>query len=102
MFDSLRTELRKLRKRLGPRRHKSKPVVLDLDEGFDYAKLASQCRTVNEYNQLHIGLENVCTPRELAEIAKLARSRWGFKATRSWLKNYQTWTPDLFELAARL
>jgi hypothetical protein len=52
---------------------------------------------VNEYNQLHIGLENVCTPRELAEIAKLARSRWGFKATRSWLKNYQTWTPDLFD-----
>lgn len=97
MFSYLRTELRKLQKRLRPRRHKSKHVVLDLDEGFDYVKLASHCRTVNEYNQLHIGLENVCTPRELAEIAKLATSRWGFKATRSWLKNYQIWTPELFD-----
>jgi hypothetical protein len=100
MFDYLRTVQRKLQKKLRPRRRKE-VVVFDIDGDFDYLELAARCRTQNEFNRLHIGLENVCTPGELAEIAKLAKARKGLAATRSWLKNYQMWTPELFDAPQR-
>jgi hypothetical protein len=98
MFASLRTALRGVQKKVRPRQRKE-VVVFDID-GIDYPELAARCRTQNEFNRLHIGLENVCTPLELAEIATLAASRKGFPATRSWLKNYRAWTPDLFDAPA--
>ena len=100
MFDSLRTVLRRVQKKVRPPQRKE-VVVFDLDGDLDYMALAARCRTQNEFNRLHIGLENVCTPRELADIAKLAKSRKGFAATRSWLKSYRTWTPELFDAPQR-
>ena len=100
MFDLLRTTLRRLQKKLRPRQRKE-VVVSDIDVGFDYLELASRCQTQNEFNRLHIGLENLCSPREIAEIAKLADSCGSFEATRSWLKNFLMWTPELFETPQR-
>ena len=96
MFDSLRKALRKLRKRLRLR-PRDKAAVFEIVGDFNYLELAARCPTQNKLNRLHIGLENVCTPRELAEIDKLARSRREFEATRLWLKKYQMWTPELFD-----
>jgi hypothetical protein len=101
MFDSVRKALRKLKKKLRPRQRKVKlnrdeAIVFGIEGSFDYPKLAARCRTQNEFNRLHIGLENVCTPRELANITKLV-----FPATRSWLKHYHTWTPELFDAPQR-
>lgn len=100
MFDSLRTVLRRVQKKVRPPRRKE-VVVFDIGGGFDYPELAARCRTQNEFNRLHIGLENVCTPLELAEIATLAASRKAFPATRAWLKTYRGWTPELFDAPQR-
>src|SRR5262245_35587184 len=106
MFDSVRAALRKLERRLRVRQRSfmlnlADAVDFHIEGSFDYPKLAARCRTQNEFNRLHIGLENVCTPRELAAIAELVKRRGGFPATRSWLKNYHAWMPALLDAPQR-
>lgn len=65
--------------------------------GFDYLKLASRCGTQNSFNRLHIELENVCTPVELASVASLARHRRFPQQGRNWLEKLHRWKPELFD-----
>jgi hypothetical protein len=87
-----------LQKALRKRRPKEFIVYnIEPDSDFDYLKLASACRTQNAFNRLHIGLENICTPLEVAEIAKLASSSKSPEAIGSWLKKFRLWIPELFD-----
>jgi hypothetical protein len=95
VLDRLRRKLRKFHKKLWPKRHEI--ILPETGKGFDYLELSSSCRTQNEFNRLHIGLENICTPLEIAGFAKLAKSRASLEATRSWLQKHEKRTPELFQ-----
>ena len=56
------------------------------DDSFDYLNSTATRRTQNMFNRLHIELENVCTPRQLVDIAKLAETSGLPPPTRTWLK----------------
>jgi hypothetical protein len=84
---------------------------------LDYATLAARCRTQNEFNRLHIDLENVLTPAEIAELTQLEEvgpeddavnrevKRSGPKPVgglkrgtlSAWLGRLRNWAPQLFE-----
>ena len=68
---------------------------------FDYAELASHCRTQNEFNRLHIELENVLTPLELADIAGQADIGAHPRPTHAWIEKIRKWTPQLFDTPQR-
>lgn len=86
-----------------------RPESFDLDcfdiatgGSFDYLKLASRCTTENTFNRLHIELENICTPLELAEIVELAKTRRGFpRHGLRWLKRLRRLSPEAFEAPPR-
>jgi hypothetical protein len=73
------------------------PAEIEADRGFDYAELASRCRTQNEFNRLRIALENILTPAEIAGIAKLAVPAKSAERTQAWLDRLRKWQPNLFE-----
>lgn len=63
----------------------------------DYLARAARCATVNQFNHLHIQLETVLTPIELAEIGRLS-SEPGFpERGRDWLAAPKRRSRDLFE-----
>lgn len=74
---------------------------LERHNGFDYLKLASRCTTQNTFNRLHIELENICTPRELVGIAKLAETSELPTPTFKWLRKIGRWAPNLFNAPQR-
>jgi hypothetical protein len=99
MFHYLQQALRRLR---------PKEIILlgiediEPDGAFDYLKLASRCRTQNEFNRLHIGLENVLVPLELAYIAMLAKTSEIPEPSRLWLQRIgRKWTPEMFDTPQR-
>jgi hypothetical protein len=79
------------------RAHKAPNLLFAGDKGFDYAKLISRCRTQNEFNRLHIELENTLTPVELASIASRAGTSNIPEPSRLWLEKIRRWTPHLFD-----
>jgi hypothetical protein len=87
-------------------RRRPEPFDIDCSDiaasgSVDYPKLASGCTTENTFNRLHIELENICTPRELAGIAELSR-RWRFpKAGRRWLERLRRLSPEVFDTPPR-
>jgi hypothetical protein len=74
--------------------HFDRPEIV-ADEGLDYLKLASRCRSQNSFNRLHIELENVCTPIELAGLARLALEAEVPRATLDWLAKLNGLKSDL-------
>lgn len=91
MFHYLQQALR----RRGP--NEFIPLDIQPDNGFNYLKLVSRCRTQNEFNRLHIVFENILTPRELAGIGNLAKTSRFSKPSLSWLEKIRTWAPQLFD-----
>lgn len=65
--------------------------MLDSDVA-DYLTLASQCQTQNEFNRLHIDLENVLTPLEIANVARLANLP---QTSVRWLEKIRDLCPEL-------
>jgi hypothetical protein len=76
-------------------------LPLEPENGFDYLKLASRCRTQNQFNHLHIELENICTPLELVGIAELAKTSKIPKPSHLWLEKIGKWAPELFKAPQR-
>ena len=75
--------------------------TIERTNGFDYLELASCCETQNMFNRLHIELENICTPLELAGIAKLADTTELPIPTRKWLRKLGRWAPNLLNAPQR-
>jgi hypothetical protein len=95
MFNYLHEALR----RRGPK----ETIVPDMEPAgaTNYLKLAWRCQTQNEFNRLHIELENICTPLELAGIAELAKSSKIPEPSRLWLEKIGKWTPGIFDAPQR-
>ena len=51
----------------------------------DYLPLALECRTQNQFNRLHIHLENILAPREFVFLADLARRQQFPERSRQYL-----------------
>jgi hypothetical protein len=63
----------------------------------EYLTLASQCRTQNQFNKLHIGLENLLAPAEFGYFADLA-TRQGLPAlSYPWLVRIADLSPGVFD-----
>ena len=64
---------------------------------LNYAKLASACRTTNQFNRLHIDLECVLTPAEIAEISTQANP---LPQTLEWVRTLEALSPELLSRPA--
>lgn len=64
---------------------------------IDYAAEAADCRTVNEFNRLHIKLDRTLAPAEIGHIARSADDPNFPAAGRIWLSVLRQRSPDLFE-----
>jgi hypothetical protein len=62
----------------------------------DYLALASQCRSRNQFNRLHIALENILAPVEFGYFADLAARQQLPAAGYPWLVRIADLCPDLF------
>ena len=62
----------------------------------DYADLARQCRTRNQFNRLHIDLERLLTPEEIFALGRLALATALPKPTQAWLKDLRGLSPEMF------
>ncbi len=67
------------------------------DSAFDYLALASRCDSQNSFNRLHIELENVCAPAELARLGDLEKAGRLPPAGRAWVHKLRKLSPDLFD-----
>jgi hypothetical protein len=63
----------------------------------NYPVLAGQCRTQNQFNRLHIDLENILAPAELGYLARLAADRALPEMSYSWLQRLKGLSPDLLD-----
>jgi hypothetical protein len=72
-------------------------IAGDLEEGFDYFRLAATCESHNSFNRLHIEIETVATPQEIAALAKPGAGRKLPRETRLWLERLGKLSPDLIE-----
>ncbi len=63
----------------------------------DFAQRARDCETENAWNRLHIDLENVLAPQELAQLSQYERSAGPFGRTRKWLDKLQRLSPDVLQ-----
>lgn len=63
----------------------------------DYLPLALQCRTQNEFNKLHIQLENILAPVEFTHFADLAGKQLLPERSCAWLKKIEGLSPGLFD-----
>jgi hypothetical protein len=80
-------------------RRKSRKVPwgkTDRCQEIDFAALAANCRTQNEFNRLIITLENTLAPAEVASIAKLDLVSPTKERSELWLEKLRKWQPDLF------
>ncbi len=62
-----------------------------------YLTLMAKCRTQNEFNRLHIGLETFLAPRELADIVRLADSASLPPPAVAWLEKARQASPALVD-----
>jgi hypothetical protein len=79
-----------------PPRVKPSPSSVKQKFGFDYLSLVARCKSQNDFNQLHIKLENICTPLEIAQFAELARASSLPKQSLDWFEKLRRLAPDLF------
>jgi hypothetical protein len=63
----------------------------------DYLPLALECRTQNQFNKLHIHLENILAPTEFAHLADLAGKQQLPEQSCNWLKKIGGLSPGLFD-----
>ena len=63
----------------------------------EYFALASECRTQNQFNKLHIHFENILAPSELAQFRNMSQEHRFSEQSRSWLQKLQLLSPDLFD-----
>jgi hypothetical protein len=63
----------------------------------DFAALAAECRTQNEFNRLTINLENTLAPAEICQIATVSLSAGTRERSAAWFKKLGKWQPDLFQ-----
>lgn len=63
---------------------------------LDYLARAKTCRTANEWNRLHIDLENVLAPQELADLVRRVEAAGPFEKTTKWLDRLRQLQPTLF------
>lgn len=63
---------------------------------IDYVRAARQCRTQNEFNRLHIRLEERLPPREISAVASLPGELLP-RATLRWLTKLSALSPDLLD-----
>jgi hypothetical protein len=66
-----------------------------------YFTLASQCRSQNQSNKLHIDLENLLAPGELIQIADLAKTQQLPPSSCRWLESIERFSPELFDSPQR-
>jgi hypothetical protein len=62
----------------------------------EYLSLAQGCRSQNEFNRLHIGIENIATPPEMAGLSVLTARDGLPAASRSWLDTTRQFEPTVF------
>jgi hypothetical protein len=68
---------------------------------LEYLTLASQCRTQNQLNKLHIGLENLLAPSEFGYFADLARRQELPARSYPWLVRIASLSPGIFDAPQR-
>jgi hypothetical protein len=85
LLQELRRKLHKVLSAKGERRSE-----------MDFAALAANCRTQNEFNRFSITLENTLTPAEIASIDKLDLNSPTKERSKFWLDKLRNWQPDLF------
>ena len=68
-----------------------------LSQASEYLPLALECCTQNQFNRLHIHLENILAPREFVLLADLARRQQFPERSRNWLEKIGGLSPGLFD-----
>jgi hypothetical protein len=63
----------------------------------DFAERAKCCRTENEWNRLHIDLENVLAPQELAQLARHVAMTAAYPRTSAWLNRLHRLLPEVID-----
>jgi hypothetical protein len=84
------------------KRKRPSPLALDRSEidrngTFDYLTLASLCDNRNSFNRLHIELENVCAPAEIAGLTLLDRQGKLPPEGRAWLQKVRKLSPGILD-----
>jgi hypothetical protein len=73
-------------------------ACVKLEDTFvEIAKRIASCETQNQFNRVHIDLENILAPLELAGLAKFAVARDLPKPTHDWLQKFATQVPEILE-----
>lgn len=67
-----------------------RPAELD---PADYLSLAARCRTVNQFNRLHVDIENIAAPLELAAIRRKLRRQ--DRESRAWMRVLRHLDPSI-------
>ena len=67
------------------------------DTFVEIVKRLACCQTQNQFNRVHIDLENILAPLELANFARFAVTRDLPEQTRDWLRKLETQVPEIFE-----
>lgn len=62
----------------------------------DFLEASARCETSNQFNRLHIDIENVAMPLDIAAIADLAASQDLPAPSRQWLDTLKTLSPRMF------
>lgn len=62
---------------------------------FDYSALAVHCRTQNQFNRLHIELENLLAPAELASIARYEATPEFANPSPAWRDRVKVLAPNV-------
>jgi hypothetical protein len=72
-------------------------MLTTLSHASEYLPLALECRTQNQFNRLHIHLENILAPPEFVRLADLARREQLPEQSCNWLKKIAGLSPGLFD-----
>ena len=72
-------------------------MLTTLSQASEYLPLALECRTQNQFNRLHIHLENILAPQEFVLLADLARRQQFPERSRNWLEKIGGLSPGLFD-----
>ena len=67
----------------------------------EYLTLASQCRTENQLNKLHINIERLFAPLEIGYIAELAKVQQLPPLSSRWLDKISSFSPGIFDSPQR-
>ena len=72
-------------------------MLTTLSQASEYLPLALECSTQNQFNRLHIHLENIFAPQEFVLLADLARREHFPERSRNWLERIEGLSPGLFD-----